>query len=103
AAVGAEAIVMYQRAAAEGNPYRVIILDLTIPGGMGGKETLERLREINPSVKAIVCSGYAVDPVVAEYSEHGFIGCVAKPYRPHEMAEAIQAALNASTSIPADS
>jgi PAS domain S-box-containing protein len=77
---GAEALSLYQQAHAEGKPYGAVIMDLTIPGGMGGKETVERIRRIDPSVRAIVSSGYSDDPIMAEYENHGFCGVVCKPY-----------------------
>jgi len=60
--------------------FSLVILDLTIPGGMGGRETIKLLREYDPSVKAIVSSGYANDPMMSEYSKYGFYGCLNKPY-----------------------
>ena len=55
-------------------------MDLTIPGGMGGKEAIQKLKEIDPNVKAIVSSGYSNDPVLANYEDYGFKGRVAKPF-----------------------
>jgi PAS domain S-box-containing protein len=78
---GAEAISCYREAMAQKRPFDLVIMDLTIPGKMGGKETIAQLREIDPGVKAVVSSGYSNDPVMANYSDHGFIGIVAKPYR----------------------
>ncbi len=63
-----------------------MILDLTVAGGMGGAETLARLREIDPQVCAIVTSGYAADPVLARYREHGFKAVIRKPYEALEVA-----------------
>ena len=65
---GAEAIEMYKAAKKSGKPYDAVILDLTIPGGMGGKEAIEKLLEIDPEVKAIVSSGYSNDPGSGEFS-----------------------------------
>jgi DNA-binding NarL/FixJ family response regulator len=65
-------------------------MDLTIPGGMGGKETIERLLEIDPEVRAIVASGYANDPIMAEFNKYGFSGVLAKPYEIDELDEALQ-------------
>ena len=78
---GTEAIEMYRRAKERNRGFDAVIMDLTIPGGMGGKEALENLREIDPDVKAIVSSGYSNDPVMSEFKKYGFNGFVAKPYR----------------------
>ena len=90
---GAEAIAAYEQARAEGRPFDAVIMDLTIPGGMGGKEAVKRLRELDPSVKAIVSSGYSDDPVMANYAEYGFNGVVSKPYTIHKLGETIRKAL----------
>ncbi|MDP6777005.1 MAG: ATP-binding protein, partial [Candidatus Latescibacteria bacterium] len=78
---GEEAIRLYQEAMAAGHSFDVVLMDLTVPGGMGGKECIHRIREIDPDVKAIVSSGYAEDPVMAEYRDHGFSEVVPKPYK----------------------
>ena len=57
-----------------------MILDLTIPGGMGGRQTMEELLKLDPAVKAIVSSGYSNDLVLSNYQAHGFRGMVSKPY-----------------------
>ena len=80
AAHGEEAVGKYREAVAAGQPFDVVILDLTIRGGMGGVEALRKLREIDPGVKAIVSSGYSDDAVVANYREHGFAASLKKPY-----------------------
>ena len=74
------AIQKYQQAIREGRRFDVVISDLTIPGGMGGEEAVRRLHEIDPDVKAIVSSGYAMDPVMSEFRAHGFCAMIAKPY-----------------------
>ena len=71
---GVDAIAAYQKAMEEGRPYALVISDLTIPGGMGGQETIKRLLEIDPDVCAIVSSGYASDPVVSQFEDYGFRG-----------------------------
>ena len=65
-------------------------MDLTIPGGMGGKEAIRRMTSLYPDVKAIVCSGYSNDPVMANHSEYGFKGFVCKPYRVEDLAKAVK-------------
>jgi len=77
---GAEAIEMYKAAKKSEKPYDAVIMDLTIPGGMGGKEAIEKLLEIDPEVKAIVSSGYSDDPVLTNFQEYGFMGMMPKPF-----------------------
>lgn len=78
---GAEALEAYRKGMAAGRPFDAVIIDLTVPGGMGGKELIKKLREIDPQVKGIVSSGYTGDPAMAEYREHGFVEILPKPYR----------------------
>jgi two-component system cell cycle sensor histidine kinase/response regulator CckA len=77
---GLSAIAAYQKAMDEKRPYDLVISDLTIPGGIGGQETIKRLLAIDPDVCAIVSSGYANDPVMSRHEEYGFRGMIAKPY-----------------------
>ncbi len=90
---GAEAIGKYRAAQAAGRPYNLVIMDLTIPGGMGGLAAIGELRVIDPEVKAIVSSGYSSDPVMANYRAHGFVGMVAKPYEVNEFARVLREVL----------
>ncbi len=69
-------------------------MDLTVPGGMGGMETITQLLDINPKVLAIVSSGYSNDPVMAQYKEYGFSGVIAKPYRASELTDLIHTLLS---------
>jgi len=92
---GSEAVAQYQQARAAGKPFDAVILDLTVPGGMGGKETLQRLLAIDPEVRAIVCSGYSNDPVLSAYKEYGFSHVIAKPYSLEELSQAVHAAIAA--------
>ena len=91
---GTEALAEYQAARTAGRPFAAVILDLTIPGGMGGKETMRRLREIDASVRAIVSSGYSNDAVIADFRAHGFVAMVAKPYRMEDLARALDEAIS---------
>ncbi len=86
---GTEAVGAYQRAQAAGQPFAVVILDYAIPGGMGGLETLTRLRVIDPQVTALISSGYANNPVMADWAHYGFSGVVAKPYTIAQLQEAL--------------
>ena len=90
---GAEAVKHFCEAREAGKPFSVVVMDLTVPGGMGGREAIARLREIDPNVKAIVSSGYSSDPVLANYRAHGFCGVVAKPYRFDDFGRVLRAAL----------
>lgn len=82
---GGVALSLYSRARELGIPYDAVILDLTVPGGMGGKETISKLLQIDPFVKVIVSSGYSNDPVLANYREYGFLEKLAKPYTVQDM------------------
>ena len=84
---GAEAIELYKKAKESAQPFEAIIMDLTIPGGMGGKETIQELIEIDPEIRAIVSSGYSNDPIMADYRKYGFCGVIAKPYKIKELGE----------------
>ena len=86
---GDEAIELYGRAMDTGEPFDAVILDLTVPGAMGGKETLDKLRQMDATVKAIVSSGYSNDPIMSDYQKYGFKGVVAKPYNFQGLADTI--------------
>jgi len=77
---GHEAIEFYARSLENQQPFDAVIMDLTIPGGMGGSEAIQELLKIDPDLKAIVSSGYSSDPVMANYVEYGFCGVIPKPY-----------------------
>jgi len=77
---GDEALEMYQDAMAAGRPFDIVILDLTVRGGMGGSKTMQKLVEIDPTVKAIVSSGYSDDATIADHLAEGFKAYLKKPY-----------------------
>ncbi|MBI5558660.1 MAG: PAS domain S-box protein [Deltaproteobacteria bacterium] len=82
---GEEAVALYLQAKKAGTPHDIIIMDLTIPGGMGGKEAIGKLRQFDSKVKVIVSSGYANDPVMSNYGSYGFNGVVPKPFSIQEL------------------
>jgi len=90
---GASAVATYEEAFKNGTPFTLVIMDLTVPGGMGGREAMEQLLKIDPQVRAIVSSGYSSDPVLASYRAHGFRGMVPKPYKLADLARTIRAVL----------
>ncbi len=90
---GAEAIALFKKESSSGGTFDLVILDLTVPGGMGGREAMQSLLAINPNVKAIVSSGYVNDPIVDDYKKYGFSGVVAKPYSLEQLRKVIEAIL----------
>jgi len=90
---GQEALDAYAQAMKAGMAYDVVIMDLTIAGGMGGKEAIVKLLALDPKAKAIVSSGYSDDPVVTEFRKHGFCGLLPKPYMDDAVCDAIHQAI----------
>ncbi len=90
---GQEAIDRYQRALDREQPYDAVIMDLTIPGGMGGQEAIGRLRDLDPAVRAVVMSGYSNDPVLANYRDYGFRGVIGKPFAADDLARVLSEVL----------
>jgi PAS domain S-box-containing protein len=89
AAGGREALAMCRQALEAGAPFDAVIMDLTVPGGIGGKEAIRELLAIDPQVKAIVSSGYADDPVMANPAAYGFNGTAAKPYTQSQLRDVL--------------
>ncbi len=87
---GSECIEMYKAALESGQPFSAVIMDLTVPGGMGGKTAIQKLLEIDPEVKAIVASGYSTDPIMSNYKGYGFKGIMPKPYNGAELSRALR-------------
>ena len=90
---GHQALTMYGDALSSGKPFGAVIMDLTIPNGMGGREAIGKILEIDPNVRAIVSSGNSNDPVMADFRQYGFAGAVAKPYKMEELGSQVSNAL----------
>jgi len=89
---GVEAVNTYERAMRRGENFQAVILDATIRGGMGGLATIARLRNIDPSVVAIICSGYSDEAALAEFLQYGFRGALPKPFTRRDLADVLQRA-----------
>ena len=87
---GQAALDLYKQAMVAGAPFDAVILDLSIPEGMGGREAILEFQKLDPAVKAIVSSGYSNDPVVMEYERYGFSGKLTKPYKITDMKEILE-------------
>jgi CheY-like chemotaxis protein len=87
---GEEVIDKYKKAFQTGDGFDAVIMDLTVPGGMGGREAVGKLLKIDPNVKAVVSSGYFNDPIMANFKDHGFSGVVPKPYEVEELVEVLR-------------
>jgi len=92
---GKEALELYLKAERERKPFDVVIMDLTIPGGMGGKEAAKALLALSPKARVVVSSGYSMDPIMADYNKYGFCGVVCKPYNANEISATIAKAMQA--------
>ena len=93
---GREALLTYQQAREAGEPFAAVILDLTIPGGIGGRKTITELLAIDPQVKAIVASGYATDPILVNFEHYGFCGSIAKPYCAQQLHQVLRQVIEAT-------
>jgi two-component system cell cycle sensor histidine kinase/response regulator CckA len=87
---GEEAIALFLKAMDSANPFSWVIVDLNVPNGMGGKETVERLRKIDSRVRAVVSSGYPDDPIMTNFREYGFHAVIPKPFRVSDLSNALR-------------
>lgn len=99
---GGHAIQAYRQGIDEGRQYQAVIMDLTVPGGMGGKIAVQKLLEIDPSARVILSSGYSDDPIMSSYEKYGFKGAVAKPYNASEISRILHEVLIARESEPGE-
>jgi CheY-like chemotaxis protein len=91
---GAKAVELYAEAISAGRAFDAVIIDITVPGGVGGKETIQRLLKIDSGVKAIVSSGYSDDPIMSDFKKFGFLGAIAKPYTLEELGRTVYRVVN---------
>jgi CheY-like chemotaxis protein len=94
---GKAAVELYRSAMNAGKPFDAVIMDLTVPGGMGGREAMKELLAIDPDAKAIVSSGYSTDPVMARPEEYGFKGVVAKPFHAGDLHDVLRKVMGESS------
>jgi CheY-like chemotaxis protein len=87
---GASAVALYKQEKEAGRPFDLVILDLSIPDGMNGREAIEQLHRYDPNVKAIVSSGYSNDPVIQNFAAYGFSGSLTKPYRINDIKNILE-------------
>jgi DNA-binding NtrC family response regulator len=90
---------MYTKSLVDGKRYDAVIMDLTIPGGMGGEEAVQKLLAIDSEAKVIVSSGYSRDPILDNYASFGFCNIVGKPYQLHELSRVLAETLSARPTI----
>src|SRR6266849_8496459 len=93
---GVEALRTYEDAMRSGENFQAVILDATIRGGMGGVATIERLRDLDPNVTAIICSGYSDEAALAEFLTYGFCAALPRPFTRHELAHVLERAFEAA-------
>ena len=91
---GEDALTLYKRYHAVNRPYDVVLLDLTIVGGMGGEETYKKMREIDPDVRAVISSGYDNDEMIRQFLDQGFCGYLTKPYRVTELGKMLKSVVS---------
>jgi len=99
---GAEVVEKFRAACESAEPFDAVLMDLTVRGGMGGREAMEKLLEIDPGVRALVSSGYSNDPVMTNFAAHGFAGVVPKPYDVVQMSQALRDAVGGAAGAAGD-
>ena len=92
---GAAAIELYKKETAAGVPFDLVILDLSVPDGMGGKEAIGLLKAFDPDVNAVVSTGFSNDPVVLDFASYGFSGKLTKPYKINDLKEVLEQLITA--------
>jgi CheY-like chemotaxis protein len=92
---GKDAIEEIKKSRKEGNSFDLIILDLTVPGGMSGLEAIKEIKRIAPTLKAVVTTGYSQDPVTANYKDYGFHGFLIKPFSIDKISKVVDEIINA--------
>jgi CheY-like chemotaxis protein len=86
---GESAVELYEASRRTGRAYSVVILDLLIPGGIGGIETAQRILQIDPEACLLVSSGYSDDPAISDFKTYGFCGSISKPYNSEQLEHAL--------------
>jgi len=95
---GESAIEIYREAMQAGDPFSIVILDLSVTTGRGGIETLQEIKTLEPGVKAIITSGFTGDPIFSRFREHGFVAALPKPFHIRDLNEIIQSILSSRSS-----
>ncbi|HFE65231.1 MAG TPA: PAS domain S-box protein [Caldithrix sp.] len=91
---GEEAIRIYSEEFNQSKPFNLVIMDLTLPGGIGGTTAIQKIHDLDPDVKAVVASGYSSDPVMAHFADYGFAGCIKKPFTVKEISSVVSELLS---------
>jgi CheY-like chemotaxis protein len=102
AAEGAEAVELYRSSFRTPDPFTIVMLDLTVPGGMGGLEASRAIRKIDPAAKLIISSGYSTDPVMANHEQYGIDAVVPKPYTIAELTRVLRSVNGQKKQTPPD-
>jgi len=96
---GEEAVVLFKAALDSNAPFTLVFLDLTVPGGMGGEQTMAEIRQLSPAATGIVASGYADSPILSQPQKYGFAGKIGKPFRKAELQQVLEAVFHKTGSI----